>query len=63
MTMRELKRTTRDLTVRASVQAVKTTLDVLLTILNKPDPKAAALRAACVRSAMELLQEILQVTG
>ncbi len=61
--MAELKKSVREVTVQGSIEAIRALLDVLQTLLNEPGADAAAIRAACVRYVMELVEEIREVTG
>ena len=63
MTMTELRRTVREVTVQGNIETIRSLLDTLLVLINEPGPDAAAVRASCARSAMELLKDIVRVTG
>ena len=54
---------TTEVSVQANVITIQALLDVLLSLINEPGAQAAGLRAACVRSVMELVEEIMRVTG
>lgn len=63
MTMTELRKQVREVSVQGNVETIRTLLDVLLLLINEPGPEAAAVRAACARSAIELLEDVVRVTG
>ena len=63
MTQTELRRQVREVSVQGNILAIRALLDVLLALINEPGPEAAALRAACARSVMDLVEEIMRVTG
>ena len=61
--MSPLRKTVREVSVQGNVLAIRALLDVLLSLINEPGAEAAAIRAACARSVMELVEEIREVTG
>ena len=62
-TISKLERNVREISVAGTVQVIKSLLDTIMALLNEPGPEAAGVRAACVRAVMELMQEIVGVTG
>ena len=62
-TISKLQRNGREISVQGSVEAIKSLLDTLLILLNAPGPEAAGVRAAIVRAVMDLMGEIVGVTG
>lgn len=63
MTMTELRRTVREVSVQGNIATICSLLDVLLLLVNEPGPEAAAVRAACVRSVNDLAEELQRITG
>ena len=65
MTANELKlmRNVREISVSGTIQVIKSLLDTILVLLNEPGPEAAGVRAGLSRAVIELMEEIVGVTG
>jgi len=62
-TVSKLERNVREISVAGIVQVIKSLLDTIMTLLNEPGPEAAGIRAGLSRDALELMEEIVGVTG
>ena len=64
MTLAEMRKNARESSAMAHVHMAETLRDLLLDVLNTPGPDAAALRAMCARTVIDLMQELVDgVTG